>query len=463
MSVLLAIGFSSKAVAGGGDFETAREAVKNMRIGWNLGNTFDSNSGDTLNMWMEANKNRTVSDYEQMWGQKITRPELFKMMKKAGFNAIRLPVTWYPHMEATFNDVKGYSDKGQWKYTPWLPSKDDIGTKIQEAWMKRIHEVVDYIIDQDMYCILNIHHDTGAANTAWLIASENDYNKQRERFEAVWTQIAEEFKNYGEHLLFEGYNEMLDVKRSWCFASFGAAGGYDQTIAQSAYNAINSYAQSFVNAVRATGGNNKQRNLVVCTYGACDGGGNWNKHLKDPLTEMKLPQDEVEGHLAFEVHCYPDVTNLSTVKSDITDRIDGWKSYLISKGAPLIVGEWGTSTENGYEKYRSNLLSFARYFVEQTKASGIATFHWMGLSDGAHRTVPEFNQADLVNAIVKGFYGEGGYSAVKSVRTTDDLVDIYSLDGRKLYHAVPRSQVSEKLPNGLYLIGGKKVVISSLR
>lgn len=140
--------------------------------------------------------------------------------------------------------------------------------------MKRVHEVVDYVISQGMYCILNVHHDTGAASTAWLIADEAEYAKQKERFEAVWQQIAEEFKDYDHHLLFEGYNEMLDIKRSWCFASFAASGQYNASIAKSAYNAINSYAQSFVNAVRATGDNNRQRNLVVCTYGVCDGNGN---------------------------------------------------------------------------------------------------------------------------------------------------------------------------------------------
>jgi len=459
---LVACCLSQSAMAGDNDFESIREAIKNMKIGWNLGNTLDSNSGDTLHMWLESDKNRTVSSYETMWGQKVTRPELFKMMKDAGFNAIRVPVTWYPHMEATFNDVYGYNDpqKG-WSYTPWFPSKDDIGTKIQTAWMKRVHEVVDYVISQGMYCILNIHHDTGAANTAWLIASEDDYNKQRARYEAVWTQIAEEFKDYDEHLLFEGYNEMLDVKRSWCFASFGASGQYNKSIAESAYNAINSYAQSFVNAVRATGGNNSQRNLVVCTYGACDGSGNWNDHLKDPLTEMKLPEDVTEGHIAFEVHCYPEVKDLATVKKDVIARINGWKTHLISKGAPLIVGEWGTSTANGYENYRSNLLAYARYFVEQTKANDIATFHWMGLSDGEHRTVPEFNQADLKEAIVKGYYGEGGYSAVKNLKAeNDDVVDVYSLSGVRLLSGIKRSQASSLLKKGIYIMNGKKVIVS---
>ena len=126
---------------------------------------------------------------------------------------------------------------------------------------------------------------------AWLIADDGVYKKERSRFEALWTQIAEEFRDYDEHLLFEGYNEMLDTQRSWCFASFAANGGYNASIAKSAYSGINSYAQSFVDAVRATGGNNAQRNLIVNTYGSCSGSGTWSSHLQDPLKQMKLPED----------------------------------------------------------------------------------------------------------------------------------------------------------------------------
>lgn len=436
------------------DFETAAEAVKNMRVGWNLGNTLDSNSGDTQNMWIEHWTDRSATAYETAWGQPVAKPELFKMFKDAGFNAVRVPVTWYPHMEAKFNFTSGNN-------SIWNPSKDDIGTKIQREWMNRVHEVVDYVISQGMYCILNIHHDTGAASTAWLIADEAEYARQKERFEAVWRQIAEEFKDYDHHLLFEGYNEMLDVKRSWCFASFAANGGYDAKTAASAYKGINSYAQSFVNTVRATGGNNSTRNLVVCTYGACDGNGSWNAHLKDPLKQMALPKDEVDNHIIFEVHSYPDVKNLATVKSEVDNMIRGWKEHLMSKGAPMIVGEWGTSTEDAYDKYRSNLVAFYRYFIEQTKANGIATFHWMGLSDGSSRSVPEFNQPDLRDAIIKGYYGDGGYNEIHTVTVGDsDRVDVYSISGVCLYRGVERHSLKSLLKRGLYVVGGKVVTIT---
>ena len=454
-TVVIAVLFTVTGWAQSPAFETATDAVKNMAVGWNLGNTLDSNSGDTLNMWIEHWTSRTPSDYEKAWGQPVTKASLMKMFKEAGFNAIRVPVTWYPHMEAKFRFTSSANSY-------WYPSKDDIGTKVNAAWMKRVKEVVDYVIDAGMYCILNVHHDTGASNTAWLVADEAAYEKQRERYEALWKQIAETFRDYDEHLLFEAYNEMLDVKDSWCFASFAAQGNYNATIAKSAYNGINSYAQSFVNTVRATGGNNAQRNLVVNTYGACDGSGDWNSHLLDPLKQMNLPDDNVENHLIFEVHSYPDIKNLSTAKNGVNTQVNNLKNHLVKKGAPVIIGEWGTSTEDAYEKYRSNMVAFYRYFVEQTKKAGIGTFHWMGLSDGDHRSVPEFNQQDLVDAIIKGYYGEDGYiSGIETMDNGKQKVEneaVYDLHGRCVANG-KRLLENGELPKGVYIVNGRKVVV----
>lgn len=410
------------------DFETAFEAVANMRLGWNLGNTLDSNSGDLENMWIEMWTDRSPKAYETAWGQPETRRELFKMFKDAGFNAIRVPVTWYPHMGAKFDtELK------------WDPVADPIGTQIQPEWMARVHEIVDYVTGEGMYCILNIHHDTGAASTRWLVAGEEEYAAQKERFEAVWTQIAEEFRDYDEHLLFEGYNEMLDPYNSWCFASFATSSKYNATVAASAYNAINSYAQSFVDAVRATGGNNSTRNLIVSTYGACSGEGTWNTHLQDPLKQMKLPVDAVADHIIFEVHSYTGLgSGLSSAKSSVNKMMTAVKTHLASKGAPVIFGEWGTDNGEDYTKRHDNMVSFLRYFVEQAKANDFGTFYWMGLSDGEARSTPEFNQPDLVDAIVKGYYGDSGYGAL-TVTAADAAVEeaYYDILGRR--HTTPVS------------------------
>ena len=212
-------------------------------------------------------------------------------------------------------------------------------------------------------------------------------------------------------------------------------------MAKSAYNAINSYAQSFVDAVRATGGNNAKRNLIVSTYGACSGSGEWSTHLQDPLKQMKLPTDDVSGHIIFEVHSYVDVKNISNAKNEVNQMIRVLKNHLASKGAPVIFGEWGASTDGGYDNYRSNMLAFTRYFVEQAKANDMGTFYWMGLSDGEHRSVPEFNQADLKDAIIKGFYGEEGYSGINMpVTTKETSISYYDLSGRRL--SAPRRGIN---------------------
>jgi aryl-phospho-beta-D-glucosidase BglC (GH1 family) len=243
---------------------------------------------------------------------------------------------------------------------------------------------------------------------------------------------------------------MLDSYHSWNYASMATPSGYDNTIATAAYNAINNYAQSFVDVVRATGGNNSQRNLIVTTYGACSGADTWSPHLQDPLRNMKRPSDKVENHLIFEVHSYLDIKDLSKAKSIVDQMILSLKSYLVAKGAPVIIGEWGTSTENGYGLYRQNMLSFARYFVEKTKANDIGTFYWMGLSDGEHRSVPEFNQLDLKDAIIKGYYGDQGYTAIGRPSTSQQSANgtIYNLNG------TPTSQPDK----GIYIQNGKKFI-----
>ena len=371
-------------------FETAAEAVKHMGVGWNLGNTLDANNGNAC---------PDIVQSETMWGQPVTKPELLKMMKEAGFGAIRVPVTWYSHMDAD--------------------------GKVDEAWMKRVHEVVDYVLDNGMYCILNVHHDTGDGTDGaiWLRASTGVYNSVKDRYKGLWQQIADEFKDYGEKLLFESYNEMLDEYNSWCFASYAAPGNYNATSAADSYEAINKYAQTFVDVVRATGGNNAKRNLIVNTYGACNGGGSWNSHLKEPLQKMQLPKDDVagSGHIAFEVHAYP---TLSTGKSETNDIVNQLNTYLLPK-APVIMGEWGTSNpdpaKSDYAKDPEAYLAFVQHFVEKTKEKNIATFYWMGLSDGAYRAQPIFSQPDIAKTIVKAYHGNTDGFAYPTLEDSDGM------------------------------------------
>ncbi len=384
------------------DFENATTAVKNMGLGWNLGNTLDANGQKITDITNDGYWGQQGLDSETYWGQPYTKPELLKMMKDAGFGAIRVPVTWYNHM--------------------------DKNGKVDAAWMKRVHEVVDYVINQGMYCILNVHHDTGAdsydnsgnmTSYHWIKADESIYEANKTKYEDLWKQIANEFKDYGQNLLFEAYNEMLDKYNSWCFASFASPAKYDEAVATSAYSAINKYAQSFVNTVRETGGNNTKRNLVVNTYGCCSGSGSsnpWNSHLDDPLKEMKLPTDAAgEGHIIFQIHAYPSLVNngsnrgIESIRKEIDDMINAWNTYLVSKGAPVILGEWGTSNVDGdvtdYDARRDLMFQFCDYFVKQCKANNVATFYWMGLTDGMARFFPAFSQPDLAKTILQAYHG----------------------------------------------------------
>ena len=388
--MLLMVAFHTEAV----DFETATDAVKNMGVGWNMGNTLEANNQSvTSDITSDAYWGQQGLESETCWGQYPTKPELLKMMKEAGFGAIRVPVTWYNHMD-----------------------KDG---KVDAAWMARVHEVVDYVMNQGMYCIINVHHDTGADGNSfksWIKADEANYAQNKDRYEYLWRQIAEEFKDYDEHLLFESYNEMLDKYSSWCFASFSSPAKYNASDAASAYNAINSYAQSFVTTVRATGGNNAQRNLIVNTYGSCSGGGTWNQHLKDPLKEMKYPTDAAgEGHVIFQVHAYPSLVDgdknrtIASIKGEIDEMISAWNTHLVSKGGPVILGEWGTSNVDAdvtdYDARRDLMFQFCEYLVQQCKANNIGSFYWMGLSDGMARFFPAFSQPDLAKTILQAYHG----------------------------------------------------------
>jgi len=381
--------------------ETATDAVKNMGLGWNLGNTLDANSGKMKDFTQAGYWGGQGLESENCWGQPKTTKALITMMKNAGIGAIRVPVTWYNHMD-----------------------KDG---KVNAQWMARVKEVVDYVIENNMYCILNVHHDTGAGSndfSHWIQAEETNYTANKEKFEGLWQQIAETFKDYGKYLLFEGYNEMLDGQSTWNAPKKTAS-----------YNAINSYAQSFVDAVRATGGNNETRNLIVNTYAAANNDA--------PVNNLKIPTDKTKKHIAVEVHAYPNfftwttpatLRTIAQVKSDVDYIANNLKNKVISKGYPAIIGEWGSyGVDNGagktdYDVRKDMFLEFCDYFVKKMKAYNIATYYWMGLSDGDYRKIPAFNQADLAECIAKAYHGSSFNGKYPTPEGTSSIV---AFDGEK--------------------------------
>ena len=318
-------------------FEVAIMSLQNMGNGVNIGNTLDAN-GD----WVTGDDPKS---YETCWGNPQVTPELIAAYKNAGFKAIRLPVTWRQHIDQDGN--------------------------INEKWLQRVREVVGYIIDAGMYCILNVHHDTGGSDVAWLRAwQDEEYLEQVEhKFNGLWTNIANAFNGYGDHLLFEGYNEMLDGNLRWTETD------------EKGYAALNRLAQSFVTTVRATGGNNAHRNLIVNTYSA-DG------HEKS-LAAFKVPTDPIANHLIVEVHNYtpgefvaPETeADAKTWNSNDATELDEaftWlNNYLVSRGIPVLIGEFGC---NGNVP-EAEQVKYVEYFLSKAKALGIPVFHWFDLID----------------------------------------------------------------------------------
>lgn len=349
--------------------ESAVAAVKNMGLGFNLGNTLDAH-GDYI-----PNNLTDVSRYETCWGQPVVTQEQIDFLKAGGFNAVRVPVTWVQHIDADGN--------------------------VDEAWMQRVQEVVDYVISSGMYCILNVHHDTGSGTEQWewIKADTDNHTRNSARFKNLWRQIANRFNSYSHRLLFEGYNEMLDAGNNWTLPS-----------ANSSYTALNDYAQDFVDAVRATGGNNTTRNLIINTYSAA--------HLQQVLDHLRMPTDVVDGHLAVEVHTYDPYDWVNTYgdwTSACSKELEGMFSRLntsfVSKGIPCIIGEYGTHGNNvnvgssSSDALKQAAAKQAADIVSKAKALNIATFYWMSIFDGKDRSVPQWTLPTVVDAM-KSAYAE---------------------------------------------------------
>ncbi len=331
-------------------FESARSAVNKMKIGWNLGNTLDAT----------GNRNKkcvTPTDWETSWNQPVTTRQMIHAFKERGFNVIRIPVTWGPHLNAD--------------------------NQIDEAWMKRVNEIVDYVIDEGMYCILNIHHDTGTHG--WLNADPAKYPEISKRFKAIWQQVSERFKNYGERLLFEAFNEMLDNKGTW-----------DHSTIEN-YTAINLLAQDFVDVVRKSGGNNRCRNLIITTYSANGG--------DITLANYRLPGDVLPDHLIGEVHfydpqdfCFPE--NKPTVYTDEYKEISRTVINRVADhfdrlGIPVIIGEIAAFDK----KNTPERVKFSKFVASESKRRGIVLVWWMGL---LNRQTCQWAEPEIVDALFEG-------------------------------------------------------------
>ena len=308
-----------------------------MTFGWNLGNTLDVCQADRdgdgkINEHVEAGEKVD----ETLWGNPKATKELFTSLKKNGVNAVRIPVTWRDHMDSNGN--------------------------IDREWMDRVQQVVDYAYSQGMYVIINVHHDGGGDPKfgAWIIEeSQKDYNTFLKKYKNIWKQIAERFKNYSDYLIFESMNEV------------GFDTLYNKNKAD-AYNLINKINQDFVDIIRATGGNNAKRHLLIAGYytdieRTCD-------------SLYKMPDDKA-GRCILSVHYYTpwdfctcDRKHTWGTNSEVRQMetlIGKMKKNFVDKGIPVIIGEYAASGSD---------LSSCIFFIEKLNKLcsdyGIATFIW---------------------------------------------------------------------------------------
>ena len=357
------------------DWEKAKDALKNMGIGWNLGNTLET-VADAGGWFWRNHPYPKPSDFETYWGNPVTKPIVMERFHEAGFGFIRVPVSWAEKMDGNMN--------------------------ISKAWMDRVQEVVDYVLANDMYCILNVHHDTGAG--AWLKADAEHYDEMSKKFIAIWTQVAERFKDYDYHLIFEGFNEILDKNDDWNANKTTAAD----------LEAVNRLNQDFVNTIRASKSpNNKNRNLVCNTYAA--------GHSDNILKAFKMPTDSVcTGRLMAEIHMYspynfalneekvdgkaPDTYKynlfLDEYKQQIISEMQALKNRFTTKlKVPLIIGEWGATKKNNLEER----CKHAQVMVYYSAFYGFACCQWMGMMTGNDRTTGTWTEPELRDIIINTY------------------------------------------------------------
>ena len=358
------------------------QIVEAMGPGWNLGNQLES---VTDNVPEETN-----------WGNPVITEKLIQSVKAAGFKSIRIPVSYF----AKIDDDKDYT--------------------IDSKWLDRVQEVVDYCIKNDLYAVINIHGDGyNTIDGSWLLCNGKDQTEIKKKYKKVWKQIAERFKNYDEHLLFESMNEEFD-------------GSYSEPNKEY-YQNINDYNQIFVDTVRKTGDNNTKRWLIIPS---------WNTNIDYTAGDygFKLPTDQYrnksidkeEQRIMISVHYYspwdfcggencvitqwgneaddPSKTSTTCDETYMKNQLNLMKTTFADKGYPVFIGEYGSIDKTSYdsenEYYRAY---FARKLCQLSRKNGCIPMYWDNGYNGVHgfglfdRTTCEVTQPVIIDAIMEGF------------------------------------------------------------
>lgn len=354
----------------------AWQVLDKLGMGWNLGNQLDAHNNGVAG--------------ETVWGNPKATQALFDKVKAAGYKSVRIPVTWL----GKFGEAPEY--------------------KIDNDWLDRVAEVVGYAENAGLNAIVNIHHD-GGDSKYWLdiktAAVNDEKNAQiRQQIRAMWSQIAGKFRDKGDFLIFEAFNEIHDGKWGW---------GDNRTDGGKQYRCLNGWNQEFVDAVRATGGNNASRLLVVPGY--CT-------NIDFTVSDMVLPEDTAKDRLIVAVHYYdpgdytlnakysewghtadPSKKAPGSNEEQVTEAFVKLYDKFISKGVPVYIGEMGcgnraTEHEQKFQRY------WFEYVVKAAKTYGMSTFVWDNGAEGAGaETHAYFNHA------TGEFPSEGARKAVETM------------------------------------------------
>ena len=332
---------------------TAKQWNKEVTAGWNLGNQFECSTSTGDHRSMEIGLWDNSINAETAWGNpKVTRKTI-KAIKEAGFNAIRIPVRWQYHITNAH------------------------AMSIDKAWLKRIREVVDWCLECDMKVMINTHHDQ------WL-EGRPTYKFQQEncqKLALLWFNIASEFADYDYRVAFAGTNEVH-------LPDYWGKPEAENLEVQNAYN------QTFIDVVRATGGKNEKRHLIVQTY-VC------NPDFGINNGDFIIPTD-IEGngndYMSVEFHYYTPWEYAgecnfyywgepyrqygevpASNEQNMTDLFDRVVAEWSDKGLGVIIGEWGVSDhfkDGQTEKIHENMTYYCRFLVSEARKRGFSTFVW---------------------------------------------------------------------------------------
>ena len=426
---------------------SAMDVVNDMSPGWNLGNTFEATTSWTGGaLW----NNKGGLGAETGWQDTKTSQAVIDFVKSLGFKSIRIPCAWaYGHI----SDASNYT--------------------IDAAWMARVKEVVDYCINDGLYVVLNDHWDGG-----WLEEKMKDSNaaniaQNKGILKLLWTQIANAFKDYDEHLLFAGLNEP----------------GADN---QASTNNLIQYNQTFVDAVRATGGNNAKRVLVVQ-------GPSTNIDHTCNFMNGKMPNDIVPGKLAIEVHYYnpwqfwgmendeswgkvfyywgngnhhSGSSHNATwgEEKDMKDQLQKMKTYFVDKGYPVVIGEFGANwrdisklSNESQEKHNASIKAHYKELHRLCKEmGGMVPMTWDINSRNQNGTKGTMTIVDRKNLTVYGKYALEGINEIYPRPSEDGVssVTIQNVDDNALYNLQGmRVNESQMTKGGIFIKGGRKIIV----